>query len=183
MLESSLKKIMTSLPELCDKLKIESQQRDGYFSSGKDNNGIPVIKVHVGEINMGTGHLNEDQKKQVSPSRTYVAICNNSNFDGFYFRKFTLPMGYLAEGWETEGKGTGTWSEGSGSWICKNNADYAAWYFLNVLNSVACIERCITFEDYSNLTDQDEKNAEACEEIEKYILERESARVSESSAA
>lgn len=31
-----------------------------------------------------------------------------------------------------------------------------SWYFLNRLNITACIEGVITFEDYSNLTNQKE---------------------------
>lgn len=108
-----------------------------------------------------------DQSKiQPSPSRTYVAICCNTNFDGHYFRKFNLPT-HFVEGWETDGAGTGTWAEGSYSHILPNKASAASWYFLNKLNFVACILYAIPYEQYTNLIDQDEKN----EEVRKMIME------------
>jgi hypothetical protein len=97
------------------------------------------------------------EKKIVSsPSRTYVAICNKANFDGYYMRKFTLPLGYIGEGcYEEE---DGSWNEGAGSWVCQNTTSYASWYFLNKLNHVACVNECMTIEDYLSLRDQDEIN-------------------------
>lgn len=68
-------------------------------------------------------------KSIVSPSRTYVAICNKTNFDGHYMRKFYLPS----------------------KWGNDNNK--ASWYFLNKLDGFACIEKVITFEDYSDIED------------------------------
>lgn len=65
-----------------------------------------------------------------SPTRTYVAQCNKPHFDGYYFKKFTLPA-------EVE-----------------NTSEYAAWFFLNRLNSIACLEACLTIEDYNNLEEQ-----------------------------
>lgn len=59
-----------------------------------------------------------------SPTRQYVVMCNKTNFDGFYFRQFTLPPGW------------------------KNNQDVACWFFLNRLNSFACVETCMTQEDF-----------------------------------
>lgn len=67
------------------------------------------------------------EEKVVSPSRTYVAICNTGNFDRHYCRKFTLPAGQ------------------------QNNASQASWYFLNRLDFVACVDSVITFESYSDL--------------------------------
>ena len=87
------------------------------------------------------------KSKIVSPSRTYVAMCNNGNFDGHYFRKFTLPA-RLADCPEYAKDLCAVQDIQS-----KNNADFAAWYFLNVLDYVACIDGCITFEDYSNIKD------------------------------
>jgi hypothetical protein len=58
-----------------------------------------------------------------SPTRTYVAMCNATNFDNFYFRVFMLPEEY------------------------DNNADRAAWYFLNRINFVACLSACFPFEN------------------------------------
>lgn len=53
---------------------------------------------------------------------TYVAICNKTNWDGHYVKVFTIPS--------------------SGHWGM-NEEDYsevdAAWYFLNRVDSVACI--------------------------------------------
>jgi len=67
----------------------------------------------------------------VSPSRTYVAICGNTDFLGYYFRKFKLPEKY------------------------KNTAETASWYFLNVLDGFSCVCGCVAFEDYSNLASAD----------------------------
>lgn len=87
----------------------------------------------------------------VSPSRTYVAVCNNSNFDGHYFKKFTLP------------KSTDELPEHAKNLVVAfeiangqrdNNAAVASWYFLNVLNYSACIDGCFSFEDFQDLTEQ-----------------------------
>lgn len=65
----------------------------------------------------------------VSPTRTYVAMCSKPKFNGYYFKKFTIPEDY------------------------PNNSREAAWYFLNKLDHFSCIEGCIAFEDYSNITE------------------------------
>jgi hypothetical protein len=62
-------------------------------------------------------------KPFVSPSRVYVAMCNTSRFDGFYFYKFVLPEEY------------------------ENDSEKAAWYFLNRLDFVACLENCFPVEN------------------------------------
>lgn len=72
--------------------------------------------------------------KSVSPSRTYVAMCNNSNFVGFHFKKFVLPANY------------------------SNDSESASWYFLNHLDSFSCINGCFAIEDYNNLTDAKQDN-------------------------
>ena len=69
--------------------------------------------------------------KTVSPSRTYVAMCSKTNFEGYYFRKFELPEKMI------------------------NNTDQASWYFLNKLDFCSCIDGCITVEDYLNIKDAD----------------------------
>ena len=66
-------------------------------------------------------------KSITSPSRTYVAICNTNNFDGYYCKRFTLP--------ENE----------------TNDTVRAAWYFLNRLDYQSCVEKVIPFEDYSDI--------------------------------
>lgn len=64
--------------------------------------------------------------KAPSPSNTYVAMCNKGDFTGFYFKKFTIPEG----------------------------EDFSpSWYFLNVLDGVACLEEIITWEDFQNMTE------------------------------
>src|SRR5215472_6738333 len=85
------------------------------------------------------------QESVVSQSRTYVAVCNKINFDGHYFRKFTLPASieevpHYAKRY-------------SACHNIQNNASFAAWYFLNVLDAIACIDYCITFEDYCDIKD------------------------------
>ena len=70
-----------------------------------------------------------NKKEIVSPSRRYVAMCNNTNWDGHYFKSFTIPKEH------------------------KNNTEYASWYFLNRLDSYACIERCVTEEDFRDITE------------------------------
>jgi len=66
-----------------------------------------------------------------SPSRTYVAMCNNSKFDGYYFRQFVVPVGE------------------------ENNTDHAAWYFLNVLNLMACLQACFPAENFGDYRTED----------------------------
>lgn len=95
--------------------------------------------------------------KTPSPSRTYVAICNKTNFDGHYFRKFTLPNG-LVDGTE---HAPGRFNLGAYSQLLANTHVTAVWYFLNVLNSMACINGTYTWEEFSQeLKDQDQINAE-----------------------
>ena len=106
--------------------------------------------------------------KNVSPSRTYVALCNNGNFDGHYFIKFTLP--------ETVDQVPEYFQQFAGCHDIRNDSEYACWYFLNVLDSVACIDGCLVFEDYSNLRDQvdiDARRAEQAVEWEKEFGTRE----------
>jgi hypothetical protein len=78
----------------------------------------------------------------VSPTRTYVAVCNKTNFDGHYFRKFTLPdkvadVPVFAQAYDA-------------CHHIRNDAEFASWYFLNVLDGFSCIDGCITFEDYQD---------------------------------
>jgi len=94
--------------------------------------------------------------KSVSPSRTYVAMCSKSDFSGYYFRKFSLPM-YLPA------------FEGDTSTRLENNdSDTAAWYFLNRLDFSACIDGCIAWEDFQKVEDQDELNAKHRSQSEDY---------------
>jgi len=79
----------------------------------------------------------------ISPSRTYVAVCNNINFDGNYFRKFYLPEKdplYEAP--------------------MENNASLASWYFLNRVSSTACIDGVVTWEDFQNVKDESQVRTE-----------------------
>jgi len=105
-------------------------------------------------------------KLDPSPSRTYVAICNLSNFNGKYFRKFILPKSCQTEGYE-ENLGAGDWVEGSFTPVNENTCARASWYFLNVLNFIACIDSCIPYEQYVDIKDQDELNAKCREELSK----------------
>lgn len=73
-------------------------------------------------------------KTTTSPSNTYVAMCNKQNFDGFYFRKFTLPERCVKEGINP------------------------SWYFLNILNPVASLEKIITHEDFTNVSEEGTKD-------------------------
>jgi len=74
------------------------------------------------------------RKFMVSPSRWYVAICNKTNFDGYYFRKFYLPE---------KDEGVSPYQT-----PLTNNANIAAWYFLNRLNYEACLNSCCPLEDF-----------------------------------
>lgn len=71
-----------------------------------------------------------------SPTRRYVAMCNRSNFDGHYFKRFTLPAvddpAVLGLNY-------------------RNDTQFAAWWFLNQLDLVACIDGCLTEEDFQNV--------------------------------
>jgi hypothetical protein len=70
-------------------------------------------------------------------NRTFIAICNLTNFDGYYLRKFTLPK-ILPED-------------------VKDVRVFAKWYFLNVLNFTACIEHVILTEaEYNNVIVQEQ---------------------------
>jgi hypothetical protein len=71
-------------------------------------------------------------EKKLSPSRTYVAMCNKADFSGFYFRKFTIPEEHVG-------------------------AD-PGWWFLNRVDFVACLEQVITAEDFQDLKDVSEES-------------------------
>jgi len=84
--------------------------------------------------------------KEFSPSRTYIAICNKTNFEGYYLKEFVLP--------KTEDR---DWPFASSpeKISIENTREMASWYFLNRLNSTACIETVIlTKEEYNSLTIQ-----------------------------
>ena len=81
------------------------------------------------------GSTISERKRISSPSRRYIAICNTGNWDGHYFKSFTLPESISHER------------------ELVNNTDEAAWYFLNVLDHYACIEKCVTEEDFYNLSE------------------------------
>lgn len=81
-------------------------------------------------------------KPTTSESRTYVAICNKMNFDGYYFKKFKLPE--HLEVFSPNGE---------------NNTEWAAWYFLNHLDFSACIDGCYTWEDFTQNIDWEIKLA------------------------
>jgi len=103
--------------------------------------------------------MNEHIKKP-SATRTYVAVCNRINFDGHYFRKFILPTHGELVGWEEDG----IYAEGSYTRIYPNTNANAAWYFLNELNSSACIDEVVSWEDYNDLKDQDDIIANRAQE-------------------
>lgn len=88
-----------------------------------------------------------------SPSRTYVAMCNKMNFDGFYFRKFTMPEPEKMA--EILAEHFGTTPEQINNANARLLVSTPAWYFLNILNHTACLEKIITFEDFSNVEDQE----------------------------
>lgn len=75
--------------------------------------------------------------KSISPSRQYVAVCSKEG--GYYFRTFKLP-------------------DRIGSSSVENDSETASWYFLNHLNSYACIEGCVTLEDFQDVTPERQSN-------------------------
>ena len=73
-----------------------------------------------------------------SPTRQYVAQCVQPNFDGYYFRTFTLPQ-----------------KDEYGSKL-ENSIATASWYFLNRLNFMACIEGVFPLENFQDVQPQKE---------------------------
>ncbi len=80
------------------------------------------MSTQTSEVEAPTG-----ERALISPSRTYVMACNKTNFDGHYFRLVTLPDGH------------------------ENNAAEAAWYFLNRVDYVSCVDRVFVAEDFANV--------------------------------
>jgi hypothetical protein len=77
--------------------------------------------------------------KTPSSNRKYIVICNKTNFDGYYLRKFALPKSYK----DYYGKKV----------MLENTRGIASWYFLNVLNFSACIESIVlTEEEYNKIS-------------------------------
>lgn len=83
-----------------------------------------------------------DVSKDASPTRTYVAMCNASRFNRYYFRKFYLPA--------TCNSVAGVDRERE---QLENTVASASWYFLNHLDCIACLEQVMTYEDYINIQD------------------------------
>lgn len=71
------------------------------------------------------------RQKKLSPTNRYVAMCDKSDFSGFYFKRFTIPQEYVDQGVSP------------------------SWYFLNRLNFVACVKEIITQEDFDDISDQE----------------------------
>jgi hypothetical protein len=88
--------------------------------------------------------------KVVSPTRRYVAVCYKGNFDGHYFRTFTLPL--TVDEVPAHAKNLMSCQ----THLIVNNSEYASWYFLNVLNFSACIDGCFSFEDFQNVKDEEQ---------------------------
>jgi hypothetical protein len=82
------------------------------------------------------------ERAMVSPSRSYVAICKKAHFDGYCFRRFVLPEHESCYGFN------GSLIERARGY--ENNADQAAWYFLNKLNFSSCLETCCPLEDFGD---------------------------------
>jgi hypothetical protein len=84
-----------------------------------------------------------NDKEMSSETRTYVAFCNRGNFDGYYFRRFYLPA--TLEEVPAHAK------DFHACHHIENNCQFASWYFLNVLNYTACINGCITWENFCDI--------------------------------
>jgi hypothetical protein len=65
----------------------------------------------------------------------YVAICNTGNFDGHYTKVFDYPQSFINEWNKTQ----------------RISAPDAAWYFLNRIDFVACIEAVYPIEIFEDL--------------------------------
>ena len=103
----------------------------------------------------------QDKTPIVSASRTYVAMCNKTNFDGYYFRRFVLPENTPENRAQTWGGKPYMYEDAAANMFPRakqlqitNDVEFASWYFLNKLNFSACIDKCIPIEDYQNLTDE-----------------------------
>ena len=72
--------------------------------------------------------------KKPSPSRTYVAMCDTGNFDGYYFRQFVLPE-----------------VDPSSSAYLTNDVNTASWYFLNRVDFYSCVKEVFAAEDLLTL--------------------------------
>ena len=66
---------------------------------------------------------------------TYVAICNKTNFDGHYTKVFEYPQSFI-DGWHFE-----------------SEIPDAAWYFLNRIDFIACIEAVYPIESFQPVVD------------------------------
>lgn len=65
--------------------------------------------------------------KKLSPSRQYVAVCNNIN--GYYLKSFEIPADV-------------------------EDTVSPSWYFTNELNCWACLQMVMTREEYNGMTGQ-----------------------------
>jgi hypothetical protein len=82
-------------------------------------------------IRKGKTYIMLNKKLAISPSRCYVAQCYKMNFDGFYFRSFSLPK-------ELE-----------------NNGEVALHYYMGKLDAVGCVENVFPVENYNDIKVKD----------------------------
>jgi len=75
----------------------------------------------------------------ISPSRTYVAMCNNSDFNEYRFYKFHLPESDCSV-CHNRCKNPTITKE------IENGSDLALWYFINILDDDS-VERVFPVED------------------------------------
>lgn len=121
----------------------------------KWNKGITLSQYIRGVTGSFTKALSE--KAKVSPSATYVAMCNTTNFDAYYFVKFTLPT--LEEFIKQETTVIfRPISENEKEALAhnakekyRNDSEFATWYFLNRLDQAACTNDCFPFENYTDI--------------------------------
>jgi hypothetical protein len=106
-------------------------------------------------------NLMQDRTPIVSPSRTYVAMCNKTNWDGYYFRRFVLPENTPANRAQTWGGEAYMYEDAAAKKYSRakefqitNDAEFASWYYLNKLNFTACIEKCIPLENFLDVEDE-----------------------------
>lgn len=130
-----------------------SQRPDAFVIVPDGSGGASAQGVFAKEFrdqNIPMAPKEPTENRVISPSRTYVVVCNKGGFDGHYMRKFWLPL--EDPGLDKNGIKAGDELD--------NNATTAMWYFLNRLDTVACASMVMTWEDFQNVRDCAEIEAE-----------------------
>lgn len=142
-----------SVKDFLNTTQFPNSRPDAFVVMPDGSGGAKAVGVSAKEINddkINVARRRPTEESVISPTRTYVAVCNKGNFNGHYLRKFTIPFDVKGPKGKAE--------------ELDNHAAAAQGYFTSVFDRAAVVTCVIAWEDFVNMRD--------CQEI---IDERELA--------